>query len=310
MRKFSKVVLIAAGVLGVAGIGLSIGGVAMGANLSEIDIQRYYKGPKLKVLDWIVDFDWDEGETGEVEYDTSASGGSDSSAGEASVSGDDEQETDEDADVYTEAVPEKLDIDLAGAELIIREYDSSSVRVEISGDHKDDVKVSTEDGELKIEEDSGRKTWKQGEGNRIVVSCPKELSFDSVSIDVDAGTITLEDDLRADDFIATVGAGTFTNRASVTAGRAEAEVGTGTMSLKGLDAEEIDAECGLGTLKLEVKGSETDYRYRISCGAGSVKVRGSDFSGLGAERETGSPDASRSMQVECGLGTVDVRFEE
>ena len=84
MRKFSKVVLITAGVLGVAGIGLSIGGVAMGANLSEIDIQRYYKGPKLKVLDWIVDFDWDEGETGEVEYDTSASGGSDSSAGEAS----------------------------------------------------------------------------------------------------------------------------------------------------------------------------------------------------------------------------------
>ena len=41
MRKFSKVVLITAGVLGVAGIGLSIGGVAMGANLSEIDIQRY-----------------------------------------------------------------------------------------------------------------------------------------------------------------------------------------------------------------------------------------------------------------------------
>ena len=79
------------------------------------------------------------------------------------------QETDEDADVYTEAVPEKLDIDLAGAELIVREYDGSRVRVEISGDHKDDVKGfhrrrGTEDrGRLRAKDlETGRRKQDRG----------------------------------------------------------------------------------------------------------------------------------------------------
>ncbi|HIY02030.1 MAG TPA: DUF4097 domain-containing protein [Candidatus Blautia faecipullorum] len=298
MRKFSKVALITAAALGIAGIGFSAGGAAMGASLSELDLQQYYDGPRLHFLERWLDWDWDdwdeeEHHEEESEHYASRSGTAVSAQTEGT-----------DGEKYSLAVPSELDIELTYDELILREYEGGKVQVEVTGDEDGNVKVYTEDGELKIE------SRKKAKRRRIVVSCPPDTEFRKVGIDVDAGAVSVESPLSAGEFSVSVGAGVFSGVSSVTATDAEVEVGTGTLTMKNLDAENIDAECGLGTMELTVKGREEDYSYRLSCGAGSVELGEGEYSGVGAVKKIDNPNASRKMQLQCGMGTVKVSFEE
>lgn len=300
MRKFSKVVLITAGVLGAAGIGLFAGGAAMGANISEMDLQQYYQGPRIRILERLLDCDeddWDEDDwdeehhVEEPERYAALSGTSLSSGSEKT-----------DSEIYTLEVPSEMEIDLSYDELIFREYDGEKIQAEITGDEDGNVKIYTEDDELKI------KSRKKVEGRRIVISCPPDVRFRKIGIDVDAGAVSVENALEAEDISISVGAGTFSNTSSVKAADVEAEVGAGTLTLKGLNAENVEAECGLGTMRMEVEGREEDYSYRLSCGAGSIKLGDGEYTGLGAVKKIDNPDASRKMQLQCGMGTVNVSF--
>ena len=66
MRKFSKVALIFAAVVGVAGTGMTIGGAAMGATIAGLNIGKYGLGKTVNkamistesAKNW--DMDWDE----------------------------------------------------------------------------------------------------------------------------------------------------------------------------------------------------------------------------------------------------------
>ena len=50
-----------------------------------------------------------------------------------------------------------------------------------------------------------------------------------------------------------------------------------------------------------------DYNYKIQCGAGSVNIDGDQYSSLGVERKIDNR-AARSMELECGVGTIEVQF--
>ena len=300
MRKFSKVVLITAAVLGVAGIGLFAGGAAMGADISEMDLQQYYQGPRIRILERLLDWeedDWDEDDRDEVHRQEeperyAARSETDFSSGSEKT----------DSEIYTLEVPSEMEIDLSYDELIFREYDGEKIQAEVTGDEDGNVKIYTEDDELKI------KSQKKVKGRRIVIFCPPDARFRKIGVNVDAGAVSVENSLEAEDLSISVGAGTFSNTSSVKATDVEAEVGAGTLTLKGLNAQKVKAECGLGTMRLEVEGSETDYSYRLSCGAGNIKLGDGEYSGLGAVKKIDSPDASRKMQLQCGMGTVNVSF--
>lgn len=63
----------------------------------------------------------------------------------------------------------------------------------------------------------------------------------------------MEDGLKVHELSVAVDTGVFSNMDTIAASEVEAEVGTGTLSFYGLDAENIQAECGLGTMNLEVE---------------------------------------------------------
>lgn len=48
MKKSSKVILLIAAIIGVVGIGMCIGGVAMGATIAGLDLSKYGFGEVLK----------------------------------------------------------------------------------------------------------------------------------------------------------------------------------------------------------------------------------------------------------------------
>ena len=199
-----------------------------------------------------------------------------------------------------------MDIELNYDELILQEYDGKNVKVSISGDYTDKVRVTTEGTELKIESKGKTKP----EERQVVVRYPAGMEFTEVNIDVEAGTATLENNLNTREFSASVGAGTLENYGAISAREADIEVGVGTLALTDLDAEYIDAECGIGTMELEAAGKKTDYNYRLSCGAGTLSLEDEEFAGLGGSKIVDNDGAVRKMQLECGMGTLEVSFTE
>ena len=57
-------------------------------------------------------------------------------------------------------------------------------------------------------------------------------------------------------------------------------------------------------------GKKTDYNYRLSCGAGTLSLEDEEFAGLGRSKIVDNDGAARKMQLECGMGTLEVSFTE
>lgn len=292
MKKFSKVVLGTAAVFGVLGCGFTVAGAAMGASVEEMkyegsNMQKAVNRMVRMVDHWDEDDDWDD-DWDDDDWDEK----------QAVPSGD--------RGTYEFDSISSMDIELNYDELILRESEDRKITVTVDGDAADRVRVSTEGSELQIE----NKDDYRPEERTVTITYPAGTEFTEVSIDIDKGTAALEDDLKAGEFSVSVGAGTLENYGIVTAGQTDIEVGVGTVELTDLDADYIEAECGVGMMSLDVAGRKEDYNYRISCGVGSVLLGEDEFTGLGSTKKVDNNGASRKMQLECGMGTLEVDFEE
>ncbi len=292
MKKFSKIVLGTAAVFGVLGCGFTVAGAAMGASVEEMkyegsNMQKAVNRMVRMVDHWDEDDDWDD-DWDDDDWDEK----------QAVPSGD--------RGTYEFDSISSMDIELNYDELILRESEDRKIIVTVDGDAADRVRVSTEGSELQIE----NKDDYRPEERTVTITYPAGTEFTEVSIDIDKGTAALEDDLKAGEFSVSVGAGTLENYGIVTAGQTDIEVGVGTLELADLDADYIEAECGVGMMSLDVAGRKEDYNYRISCGVGSVLLGEDEFTGLGSTKKVDNNGASRKMQLECGMGTLEVDFEE
>ena len=129
MKKFTKGMLIAAGIFGAVGIGLTAAGGVMGASMSELTGVKSLKRVLL-VADGDYDYDDSDDYDDDDDYDDSSdyddSDDYDDSEDYARAVDEDE----EDSTVYQlKYQPTKLDIELKYDELILEEGDSFCVRV-------------------------------------------------------------------------------------------------------------------------------------------------------------------------------------
>ena len=289
MKKSSKVMLLTAAVVGVAGIGMSIGGVAMGATITGLNLSKYGFSDVIKQTTKYVSFDnedeweqdWDEID----ELDSTEAAGT---TGE----------------IYLIDGISKLDLSVRTGELYLKEYDGDQIKVEVSGKHREKARVG-QDGDTLVLESIGRV-----QDREITLSYPKKMEFQDATVEVAAGTVNLDDDFYAKKLDVEVAAGEFINNGAVTAEKAAITVGTGNVDLKKLKVQKIEAACGIGNIGLNIDGKESDYDYEISCAAGNVDVGNSSYSGLGHEKEISNPGASGTMELDCGVGNITVTFEK
>lgn len=89
----------------------------------------------------------------------------------------------------------------------------------------------------------------------------------------------------------------------------KAQVGVGTLTVNGLQVEELDGECGIGSIYLNLVGSEKDYDYSLECGMGNISLGDRDFSGLGSGQEI-SNGSDKKFTLKCGMGEIEVDFEK
>ena len=291
MKKFTKGMLIAAGIFAAAGIGLTAAGGVMGASMSELTGVN-----SLKRILWMTEWDDDHDDYDDIDDDDYV----DHDGMEYSAEVGNESSTD--GTVYQlKYQPTKLDIELKYDELILEEGDSFCVRV--YDDNGKNVTVKESSDTLKV-----RSTKKLSKTRKVCISYPEDVKLQELEIEMGAGTVYLNRDIETEKLSVEMGAGEFDSKNPVTAEEADLEIGTGSMTFADLSAKKISGECGLGELDLTMTGTQEDYNYDLECGVGNLDVGSDSYSGLGREKSISNTGADRKLDLECGMGNVSVDF--
>lgn len=291
MKKFTKGMLIAAGIFAAAGIGLTAAGGVMGASMSELTGVN-----SLKRILWMTEWDDDHDDYDDIDDDDYV----DHDGMEYSAEVGNESSTD--GTVYQlKYQPTKLDIELKYDELILEEGDSFCVRV--YDDNGKNVTVKESSDTLKV-----RSTKKLSKTRKVCISYPEDVKLQELEIEMGAGTVYLNRDIETEKLSVEMGAGEFDSKNPVTAEEADLEIGTGSMTFADLSAKKISGECGLGELDLTMTGTQEDYNYDLECGVGNLDVGSDSYSGLGREKSISNTGADRKLNLECGMGNVSVDF--
>ena len=217
-----------------------------------------------------------------------------------------------------------LQVQAGGCVMELQVSDDDSFRVEADGMRK--FQGYVEDNMLVIRGTS--KANSNSEGNlsgSISLYIPAGYSFDNVTLDLGAGSLSVEE-LRTDNLEANVGAGKmdFTrlnaDQATLDCGAGqliveelnsrvvEISVGMGSVRLTGDVTESLTGECSMGELKLTLAGAQTDFNYDLSCGMGEMKVGENSYNGMANEKQINNR-AVKDMQLECAMGSVKVEFQ-
>ena len=302
MKKFTKGMLITAGVFGVLGIGLSAGGVAMGATVDSVKILRDFRDRVNTELTETGYYDDDYDEHDDDDY---------VERGDRAVTKPSEtvQGTTEDGvRSYTFNDVTKLDVELTWDSFVMESWDRNDFAVEIEGDEKEEVSVQQQGQEVKLV--SKNLGEKQEEQRIVTLYYPQNTSFREVDIEIGAGSAELMDAITADEFSFTVGAGEGNAYDRINAGEISLEVGVGILDLDIIEAWEIDGECGMGSLDATFAGREEDYFIKTEGGLSSIVIGGEELGGIAGNHSFGNKGAAHTAEFECGMGSINIDFEE
>ena len=217
----------------------------------------------------------------------------------------------------------ELDIDVGGCSFETRISDTGEFYVKTRG--MDKVQAYEKKGVLHIKSLNTRVRLSSNYG-KIILYVPEGQYFDEVEIDLGAGEMTF-DDLEAGKVSMEVGAGVIQCK-NIRASKLKASVGMGQIELKDMDIDELEAEigmgeltgsgminksadleCSMGNLDLTLAGSARDYNYKLEAAAGHVDIGRDSFSGLATDRWVNN-NASKTLDIECSMGNVSIRFTE
>lgn len=162
--------------------------------------------------------------------------------------------------------------------------------------------------------------------NKIILEIPKGMAFQSVEIEAGAGVMELAD-LKAEELEAVIGAGELSLQGvtvqefvtQIGAGRlkagemdvknAEISVNMGECIYQGWIRKDLDAECNMGNMEFDLKGSEKDHNYDIECDAGNIEMKDLRMTALAGERSIDN-GADSNYDITCNMGNITVEFKE
>lgn len=298
MKKFVKVMLILTLVLVVGGIGFSTAGIAMGATMESVNFLRNMRSRLNHMRNEAVTAvrnEWDD------EWDDDWDDDDDWNEGRADVQA--TEPLGEDASrVYELEQVNELEISLRYDDLSMEPYEGKIVRVEISDDPEEKVRVYTDEDGVEIESSS-----RADEYRSIQVFYPQDSRFRKLDIEVEEGTVTLGA-VEADELDVSVGAGTFDGLEKIVAREAGLSVGAGTLTVESLTADSVEGECGMGEMILTLDGAQTDWNAQLECGMGEIRLGEDSYSALGMEKKIRNESAKKYLELECGMGAVEVDF--
>ncbi len=128
--------------------------------------------------------------------------------------------------------------------------------------------------------------------SKLRLYVPRDQVLEEIDIDTEVGTVAMSGD---SDFLKCE--------------ELKLECGVGKTSLRADIREEGKLEGGVGEIRLTLAGKEDDFNYKVEYGVGNVAIGGEKHSGVGGDYEVDN-GASKDLKVECGVGSVELLFEE
>ena len=152
--------------------------------------------------------------------------------------------------------------------------------------------------------------WSVEDGTLTVEYDYPEGEYSNVSIE-DTITLTFPKGLELEQMEVESGMGDFDATGINAAQRLYVDAGMGDVDISGSFGGEVELNCGMGSVNLEVQGaSREDFDYDLDVGMGSLSVEGMEVDGfLGGEYKT-SDGKDRSITVDGGMGDVKISFAE
>lgn len=133
------------------------------------------------------------------------------------------------------------------------------------------------------------------------------LHAEKISIEVGVGHMECSQ-LKSEELDVEIGAGSFDLYEFQTK-NAELEIGMGSLFMsEGTITGNLYAQCGIGYLFMVLTGKETDHNYKISS-VGSLTIGNVTRTGFGNDYRVDNY-ADSDFDVECGLGTIEIYFDE
>lgn len=327
MKKFTKVCLITALVLILAGGTICLIGAAAGG-FSRVD-EAGRNGFLWRVVDkvsYAYDWDiWDRVDSLEYRFEDSWESNWEDTWG---------NDWEEDWNIgrngiavetkYTDMAIEagavtKMEISIGGAGLYVMESENGNFGIEKKGVGK--YQYYESGGVLYLE---GNKRNITNNNEIVYLYIPAGISFERAAIRVGGGFVKAAE-LNADEIDMEVGAGIITAD-KVNCRSLEISIGAGKATLKGIEAEELDmsvgvghayaegnitkeinVDCGMGAVELELAGSENDYNYEANCQAGSIVVGNKTYAF--SDNVYVDNDAERECSLECAMGNIRLSFK-
>lgn len=219
---------------------------------------------------------------------------------------------------------QKLDIQTGGGGFCIEASGDSSFYIEATNVGK--LQTYMEEGTLIVRTTSGSQKWNDLKGDKITLYIPKNFHYSEICMELGAGKMDV-DDLDADHIVLKAGAGQIDaerltaqvleanvgmgqiNMTGITVQNLDVEVGAGGMTAKGTVKGDASVKCSMGSLELQLDGSETDFNYQMIGTMGNIKLAGQGYSGVGMQREIDN-GAEKSLTAECTMGNISIRFED
>lgn len=214
----------------------------------------------------------------------------------------------------------RLDVNVKATAVRIRTVkEGEPVRIETNNEYI----TSWVDGSTLnvVEKSHGFFGW--GGTGDLVIYVREDTAFDSVEIEIGAGTLDVER-LEARDLKLNLGAGKTAIDELVATRRAEIDGGAGVVEIRGGELHDLDLDLGAGKAELRARvvgtgrvttgvgkteltliGREEDYRLRIDKGIGSVTLDGRSL----ADGESVGSGATL-IEIDSGVGAVEMKIVE
>ena len=284
MKRFLKVILILAAVFGVAGLGLTAGGAAMGATMGDVSVLDHGITQVLRVLDHEDSWEVEDSEEDMDEQEDDFQAAAESAVTEKGVLAD-SADSSAYTKVYEASAVSDLFCDLRYEELVLKTWNEDKVQVKVSGKDHNRIQISNDNGSLRIA--SNQKVRNRS----IEIFCPENLSFQKIKLQMGAGTIE--------------------NSGSLDIKEADFTVGVGTADISELQVENLKGSCGMGDMELTLTGKAAEYNYELKCGLGNLEVDDSlETSITSGNKQITNEGATKNIKLDCGMGNVQVEFEE
>ncbi len=205
-----------------------------------------------------------------------------------------------------------ISISLNSTKLVLKVGDEFKVDT-----NNDKVSVITNNNKLLIKE--AKKKWNRRNDYEVIISIPKEYTFDSTVIETGASVINI-DELYSNDLKFELGAGKVTinslyvnNSSDISTGAGELNIGTcslnnlnfemgvGSSNISGIITGNSSINAGIGELNLTLVGNASDYRFNIEKGIGSIMLNDKELSSGFYDN-----NGTNSIEINGGIGSITI----